>query len=221
MAKAKKSQPESKLIRYLFYSVFVLLFVITYELIVLYNDGALASTLFLADSSITISLIASSGVFCYLMIKGNDLPKIIKSLGLSIDRLTKKSIVNGIILFIAIIILEIAITIFSNVTNIPLPTNVSTLFNGLPVYFFVFTVLIGPVNEEIFFRGFLVPRIGIVPGAIIFALLHAGYNSYSELFGAFVFGLLAGYVYKKNGSLYSTILAHMGVNALTVLSLFS
>ncbi len=89
-----------------------------------------------------------------------------------------------------------------------------------PAYYLFFIAIIAPINEEILFRGFLVPRIGILASALIFAIPHLIiYYSVYELAFAFAFGLLAGYVFKKSGSLYSTIIAHMMVNVLAVLLL--
>ncbi|MGC8730310.1 MAG: CPBP family intramembrane glutamic endopeptidase [Candidatus Micrarchaeia archaeon] len=91
----------------------------------------------------------------------------------------------------------------------------------MPVYFLIFSFIIAPFTEEILFRGFLVPRLGIILSAIIFAVPHfISYLSISEFVAAFLFGLAAGYAYKKTGSLYVSILAHMLVNFLAILSIF-
>ena len=103
---------------------------------------------------------------------------------------------------------------------ISLPTNVRQLLGGLPAYFFAFAVIVAPIDEEILFRGFLVPRIGIILSALIFGILHfLSYASISEFIAAFVFGLIAGYAFKRTRSLYSTIIPHMLVNLLGILAL--
>ena len=118
------------------------------------------------------------------------------------------------------LVVELGISLFSKFTNIPLPTNVMKLLGGMPIYFYIFSFLIAPVNEEILFRGFFVSRIGIIPSAILFALLHFSYASISEFVAALIFGLLAGYVFKKTKSLYTSITAHVLLNFLTIAVLF-
>jgi len=174
-----------------------------------------------AYSSIALSLFLSGIVFSYLFYKGNTLKQIIRQLGLSKDKLTFKMIGIGLLIFFGFILFTIALSLFSLATNIQLPTNVQTVLAGTPLYFLVFTFLVAPINEEIFFRGFLVPRLGIIASAIIFAVLHLSYLSVSEFSAALVFGLLAGYVFKKKNSLYPSIAAHMIVNAITITSIIS
>lgn len=210
---------ESKKIRYAFYLITILLIITIIVSALLYNSGLILQPLLNADSSMALSLLFTALVFSYLLYRGKSIKQIISGLGLSKDKLTVKFIAIGIILFFAIMLFNLALTIFSAVTNIPLPTNVQTLLAGTPLYFLIFTFLIAPINEEILFRGFLVPRTGIIISALIFAVPHLSYISISEFAAAFVFGLLAGYVFKKTQSLYSSILAHILVNFLTIISL--
>ena len=116
-------------------------------------------------------------------------------------------------------------------------TGMAMVLGGEPFYFLMFAVFLSPINEEIFFRGFLIPRLatlfgeflprwssvalGIFFSALIFAVLHAGYMSISEFAAAFVFGIAAGYVFMRYKSLYATILAHFAVNLLAVLALLA
>jgi membrane protease YdiL (CAAX protease family) len=133
----------------------------------------------------------------------------------------------GLILFIAIVILGLVISVISTITNVPLPTNVQSILGGTPLYFLIFTAVIAPINEEIFFRGFLVSKLGkmfgmasgILLAGLIFAVLHLSYLSVSEFVAALVFGLIAGYAFVKTKSLYPSIVGHMLVNLVTITSL--
>ena len=183
----------------------------------LYLHGLITQTAFTADASIELSLFFPFIVFSYLLAKKNKLKNIVNDLGLSRKSLTLKNILIGIFLFGLILLSEFLIGLFTTVTGIQLPTNVSAVLAGMPIYFLVFTFLIAPIDEEILFRGFLVPRLGIVESALLFALPHLlTYASWSEFVAAFVFGILAGYFFKKQKSLYITILAHLLVNFLTI-----
>lgn len=65
------------------------------------------------------------------------------------------------------------------------------------------------IGEEVFFRGFLQPRIGLVPQAIWFSLEHAAYLSIPQLAVALVAGLLFGFAYRQTESLTVPIVAHV------------
>ncbi|MDI6819435.1 MAG: CPBP family intramembrane metalloprotease [Candidatus Hodarchaeaceae archaeon] len=81
---------------------------------------------------------------------------------------------------------------------------------------FVNLVLIAP-SEEIFFRGLLIPRIGLAPSAITFGLAHVvGYRALSEVVVATVFGLALGWLFLSSGSLLGPWLAHALANVVAM-----
>ena len=81
--------------------------------------------------------------------------------------------------------------------------------------------VVTPITEEIFFRGFvlsgLVSRLGggwaLIVSAVVFSLSHL---SVETLIPIFVTGLLLGWLYRQTGSLWPSIFAHAGQNALVV-----
>jgi membrane protease YdiL (CAAX protease family) len=57
--------------------------------------------------------------------------------------------------------------------------------------------LLVSLGEEVFFRGFLLRIIGVIPQAIVFGVMHyIGYASLLEVAYALSIGLLLGYAYK-------------------------
>lgn len=184
-----------------------------------YSQGNITIKQYEAYTSIAISLMFPLIVFSYLLYKKGSLKAVFGQVGLGRDKLTYKNIKIGIYLFFAILLLEISLSIFQYITGIKLPTNVQKIYSGMPIWFFMLTFTLIPFDEETMFRGFLVPRIGIIVSALIFAVLHASYLSISELIAAFIYGLLAGYTFKKTGSLYTTIIAHALINALAIIGL--
>ncbi|MGC8651834.1 MAG: CPBP family intramembrane glutamic endopeptidase [Candidatus Micrarchaeia archaeon] len=178
-------------------------------------------SLSIANATIYLSLLFPSLVFSYLLWKRKSLRSIIGGLGLSRSKLTLRNISIGVALFLSILLLSLGFGVFTEATGIQLPTNVQQLLSGMPLYLLLFSFIVAPIDEEILFRGFLVPRIGIVASALVFALLHFSYVSISETVAAFVFGLLAGYVFKRTGSLYASITGHMLVNMLTIVTILA
>lgn len=85
------------------------------------------------------------------------------------------------------------------------------------------TFLIGvlvPVGEELLFRGVVTtvllrygPFVGVVGGALFFALLHG----ISIVFpAAFVAGLVAGEIYRRSGSVWPAVVVHVVYNLPTI-----
>ena len=190
--------------------------------LMLYQNGYISSWVLDANLSIALSLFLTSVVISYLLAKGKSLSGIVDGLGLSKDKISKKNIAIGVLLFVLILITEMIVSIFSAITGIDLPTNVGAVLFGMPIYFLLFTFLITPINEEIFFRGFLVPRFGIVMSALLFSVPHLiSYSSISQFVAAFIFGLLAGYFFKRSKSLYPAIVAHALINVLAIIAVTS
>jgi len=170
-----------------------------------------------------LSLLFPFAALSYMTHKGIRPSGLIGALGLSKDKFTLNIVGIGLLVFFALFTLELLVNLFSTIINVPIDTNVNLLLQNAPIWFLIFTGVIAPINEEIFFRGFLVPRIGIILSAIIFGILHASYNSTFgvEIIAAFIFGSIAGYVLRKSGSLYPSIIAHVMINSLAVLAFFA
>ncbi len=89
------------------------------------------------------------------------------------------------------------------------------------VYFTLFVAVVGPVIEEIFFRGFAYKafrtqwgtRWAMATSAFIFAALHMSWIAFLPIF---VLGLFLAYLYEKSGSLVPSMTAHMLHNLMMV-----
>ncbi len=214
-----KSKDHNSKYKFISYFLLILLLVIITLAVILYNYKIINLITANIYSTIAVSLAFPTIVFAYLLTKKEDLSLIIKNLGLSKDKITSKNIIYGIVLFAIIIFLEIIFSFGESIFHISLPTNVKSTFMGMPVFFLIFTFTIAPIDEEILFRGFLVPRIGIWQSAFLFAILHFEYGSISEILFAFIFGVIAGYIFKKTHSLYTTIIGHCLINLLGIIML--
>lgn len=82
-------------------------------------------------------------------------------------------------------------------------------------------ISIGPIIEEILFRGFFYPplrrKIGTLAGNVIssfiFMLWHFGIGSITHLVNIFLIGILLAYIYERTTSLIPSIAAHIFINA--------
>ncbi|HML16559.1 MAG TPA: type II CAAX endopeptidase family protein [Bryobacteraceae bacterium] len=92
------------------------------------------------------------------------------------------------------------------------------------VVLMIFVTVIGPIWEELLFRGFLYPLLaksvgpwlGIVLSAIPFALLHGAQNQWSWQYVLLIFiaGCVFGYTRYKTGSTAAAAIVHAGYNVL-------
>jgi uncharacterized protein len=169
--------------------------------------------------TVCFSLILSFLVVSYLLHKGKKLKKIVKELGLSRAALTRRTIGYGLLLFSIYIIIIFAMAAYSEATGVQINSNVQQALGGYPLWAIVFVSLVAPLNEEIAFRAFLVPRIGVIASGVLFAILHFGYGSWSEIIVALWFGLAGGYVFKRTKSLYPSLMTHMLVNSITAITI--
>ncbi|HTL71633.1 MAG TPA: CPBP family intramembrane glutamic endopeptidase [Candidatus Eisenbacteria bacterium] len=93
--------------------------------------------------------------------------------------------------------------------------------HGTLAFFTIFVAVLGPVMEEIFFRGFAYKafrtRFGVryaaLVTAVIFAALHASVIAFVPIF---LLGLYLTYLYEKTGSLVPGMTAHILHNLLMV-----
>jgi membrane protease YdiL (CAAX protease family) len=98
---------------------------------------------------------------------------------------------------------------------------------GPPWSLVLAAVVVAPVAEELYFRGFLLqglwrsfgPRWAIVASALVFGLFHFGgarLQTVLPMVSATAIGLVFGYLFVRTRNLAVTILAHALVNGLAV-----
>lgn len=224
---SKKTQPQpqrqpliSRLANALVFLALFLMFGIALSAVayVLYLQGIIGSTNFQYISEAVSLLSLSIAVFTYLILfKKMGLRESLGHLGF-IRKNLLRNLCLGLVIFAMILVLELVVALIGALINVQINTNVQMVFAGAPLWYYLFAAFIEPINEEIMFRGFMVPRIGIIPSAVIFGLLHYSYNSTFgiEMIAAAVFGLIAGYVFKKTKSIYPGIVAHIIINTIGV-----
>ena len=98
---------------------------------------------------------------------------------------------------------------------------VSDILLREPRFTLILAFTLAPIGEELLFRGYLQKRIGILLSSIIFAFLHYGYGSYSEILAAFAVSIVLGLNVRDKKSIYPAILAHALWNLLSITSVLS
>ncbi|MBQ8435920.1 MAG: CPBP family intramembrane metalloprotease [Oscillospiraceae bacterium] len=107
-------------------------------------------------------------------------------------------------------------------TSTSLTTYYSTKYAVLSI---IYTCVVGPITEELFYRGFVLKsfsrvsqRFGIILSALFFGLSH---GNIAQFVLAFIVGIFMGYIDIKHNSVLPSIIAHIAVNSLATLSAFA
>lgn len=122
---------------------------------------------------------------------------------------------------VAIVFIEILI--FGEPSVSANTESIMQVVSGEPV-FLLLPIFTAPFIEEFVFRkainGILVDKIGWIGGAVISSLLFAFVHFDGMILTYAMMGLVFSYVYYKTNSIWTPILAHMGMNLLaTILNL--
>lgn len=132
-----------------------------------------------------------------------------------------------LITFIAWIIIAPIILIYFPFINLEqsqeiFQPNMSLLAQILLIFY---AVIIGPLLEEVVFRGIILPAvsnrwnfaIGVILSTIIWSLLHFQLN---VIIFTSVFGIVLSYVYLKSQSLWPSYLTHVLKNLVAVIAIY-
>jgi membrane protease YdiL (CAAX protease family) len=79
---------------------------------------------------------------------------------------------------------------------------------ALPLWARAAVAISAGVVEEIFFRGFLQPRVGVLASTVLFALAHLGYGQPFMLVGVTLLSLLYAELRRRRGSVWAPVAAH-------------
>jgi membrane protease YdiL (CAAX protease family) len=88
---------------------------------------------------------------------------------------------------------------------------------GLPVAVRLALAVSAGVVEELFFRGFLQPRVGLAASSALFVLAHLSYDQPLMLVGITLLSLFYGALVRWRQSLWSAIVAHTLFDAIQLL----
>jgi membrane protease YdiL (CAAX protease family) len=134
-----------------------------------------------------------------------------------------KSLRGAALLFAKMILLLILLSIAFNALGANDSTRVVEVLRAQPVEMLFAAVALAPFAEELFFRGYLQKRVGIIVSSALFASLHYSYGSVSEVVSAFFIAILIGMELRKKNDLNSCIGVQLlpGVNRVNRASRFN
>ena len=157
----------------------------------------------------------------FLLSRKRNLKKVMQELGFAKINgisLLKKTLLLFSTLIVASVIISIILG-FLGLNDLNLVSkSVEVASTIIPL--FSVLIILRVISEEIFFRGFLVGKIGVVASSGVFALFHIGYGSVAEIIGAFVLGLILAKAFQLNKNLYPNIFAHAAYNAIALGAIF-
>jgi membrane protease YdiL (CAAX protease family) len=163
--------------------------------------------------------------FWYTLVNKFNSKQIISQLKIRFDNLDQAVLWSIIVLiigfglfFIAGIILTTLGIDASEASNIP---DIELIFSFPSI---IVLLIIQPIGEEIFFRGFLMDKINSLAGkeiaiistGLMFGIAHLSYAKIYPAIMTFVLGILLGYVVFKTKNLNTSIIAHILFNVTSI-----
>ena len=141
---------------------------------------------------------------------------------ISFGMLSKKQLLLFIEVFLLTVLVNIGYHTFFSVVSGASAQHLEETSRGLSLSFIVSVTVLGPIQEELIFRGFLQGAVfdnswlGLVLTSSLFSFMHGPYDVPS-FFYYLLGGLLLGFAYKKSKNLWVSTLVHMFYNSLPLL----
>ena len=141
---------------------------------------------------------------------------------ISFGMLSKKQLLLFIEVFLLTVLVNIGYHTFFSVVSGASAQHLEETSRGLSLSFIVSVTVLGPIQEELIFRGFLQGAVfdnswlGLVLTSSLFSFMHGPYDVPS-FFYYLLGGLLLGFAYKKSQNLWVSTLVHMFYNSLPLL----
>lgn len=123
-------------------------------------------------------------------------------------------------IFFVLVGISVAVSVIFYITNTSDLENVATVVKsivGVSPFLLIYLLVVRVFAEELFFRGFLVQKIGVFGSSAAFALAHALYGSYTEIIGAFLLGWWLAVAFKRYNSIWANYIAHVLYNLLALM----
>ncbi len=141
----------------------------------------------------------------------------LRELGLAPEGAARQLVVGLLVAAGFLAALVVLSSVLSRFIGIPDNPRAQDLANGLDVAGALVVAAGAAVSEEVFFRGFLLPRVGLVAQALLFSLLHLSYVNVLEIVLTLALGFALGILRRRTGSLWGPIAAHFAFDFVELL----
>ncbi len=168
------------------------------------NEGAIIAYFLSPEWLMVFSLIA------YFLIR--------KPLHILFGTPNTKDLVNGLVIFIQLLVISIVLDSASRALGVNDTQSVNLAVQNIfsQGLWGAGNVIFSALAEEIFFRGILFSILGSIPTIFLFGLAHTGYGSAIELTGALAAGFILIYAREKHGSIFPGLVGHVLYNLVVV-----
>lgn len=192
-----------------------------YESVVLLDEepAAISGEALLTGISINLIVLVLPALFYVAMVHEGGPAGALRRLGLHFDG-APRAILVGFGSALAVLAIIAVASLAVEGAQIEIPENERALDIARSVTVLgAFGIAIGAaISEEVFFRGFLQPRIGLFGQAAVFALAHLSYVNVLEVVVTFVLALIFGIIYRMTGNLLAPMAGHFLFNLLMLLA---
>lgn len=174
-----------------------------------------ATTQFMYTPSVALSLILLLMPFYYYLSLGKNIGETLEQLGLA-----RKYVFTNVFFglgWAGVVLSSVAaISIVMRLAGVSDQQLVVDKISTLPTLMLVFAAFFAPIAEEVFFRGFLLRKMGPWASSALFAVAHFAYGSSFEIISTFIIALLFCATVRVHRSLVPAVVAHLFVNALSI-----
>jgi membrane protease YdiL (CAAX protease family) len=131
---------------------------------------------------------------------------------------SRKHLLPLFFIFIQLLIIGIGIDVISSYLGVNDTQNVNGAIESLnenpPIA--LLSLGLGALGEEMFFRGILQTLWGPFVSSLLFGLFHAGYDSFIQIIGSFLAGLVLARTRMTSGSIFPGVGGHLLYNLVIV-----
>lgn len=143
----------------------------------------------------------------------------LEALGLRSDRIIRSLLIGAGVIILVMIALNLAVFLVQQVQEVSENERAQAIGLGIGIVGALAIAVGSSISEEVFFRGFLQPRIGMLSQAVVFAIAHLSYVDVLEIVVVFVLAFVFGYLYKMTRNLWAPIAGHFVFNLINLLAI--
>jgi membrane protease YdiL (CAAX protease family) len=176
----------------------------------------------IGSTELVVSLLGSLVLFVVAaltwlwLVEELDLGEIVDELRVQIDELPS-GIVYGALMTIGVLVAIAGLGfVFQQLGIEPKNPQAEAMADALSWQSALLVAALAGLGEEIYFRGFLLDRVGNLGQAVLFGIVHASYLTAFQVLLPFALGLAFGWLVRRS-NLWAAIVSHASFNAVMLL----